>query len=221
MENTRKIGFYNHKGGVAKSSSVINVTYFLQKMGKKILVVDCDSQENSFSFYSIGNIVKSARPSKYENVFYMKWDFYSDSEGEGFDFIIFDLPPTMSDEVKKIIKQCDFVFVPTILGAFEASGLPKVTDEIRRQGTALGGVFVTMYNLKRDSELYADFKTFLHRDMLDTAIPYSETVRESQKYGLALEEYFNERKTPNVRNTRKVAFAYEDLTNEILRRCEQ
>ena len=168
MENTRKIGFYNHKGGVGKTTSVINVTYFLQKSGKRVLVVDCDSQENSYTFFSMDNIVETARPSKYENVFYIKWDFYKDGDSEDFDYVIFDMPPTMSDEVKKIIKQCDFVFVPTILGAFEASGLPKVTDEIRRQGTALGGVFVTMYNTKRDSEVLADFKTFLNRDMLYT-----------------------------------------------------
>ena len=58
-----------------------------------------------------------------------------EQEQAGFDYILFDLPPTMSEKVKQ-----------TILGEFEISGLKKVTDEIHKQGAKLGGVFVTMYS---------------------------------------------------------------------------
>ena len=46
---TKRIALYNNKGGVAKTTSIINLAYSIQKTGKKILVVDCDTQENCFS----------------------------------------------------------------------------------------------------------------------------------------------------------------------------
>lgn len=48
MEN-KKIGIFNNKGGVAKTTSVINLAYSFQKKDKNVLVVDCDTQENCFS----------------------------------------------------------------------------------------------------------------------------------------------------------------------------
>ena len=49
--NTKKIRIFNNKGGVAKTTSVINIAYSLHKADKKVLVVDCDTQENCFDFF--------------------------------------------------------------------------------------------------------------------------------------------------------------------------
>lgn len=46
-----KIGFINQKGGVAKTTSVIEVATCLGKEGKRVLVVDCDQQRH-LSIYS-------------------------------------------------------------------------------------------------------------------------------------------------------------------------
>ncbi|MBC9813367.1 AAA family ATPase [Crocinitomicaceae bacterium CZZ-1] len=40
------ITFYNHKGGVSKTSTTFNVAHLLAEMGKKVLVVDADPQCN-------------------------------------------------------------------------------------------------------------------------------------------------------------------------------
>jgi cellulose biosynthesis protein BcsQ len=50
MKKAFKIGLCNHKGGVAKTTTVINVTYYLQKESIRVLTVDCDSQRNCFAF---------------------------------------------------------------------------------------------------------------------------------------------------------------------------
>ncbi|MDB5263625.1 MAG: putative ATPase involved in chromosome partitioning [Adhaeribacter sp.] len=41
-----KIAFFNHKGGVSKTTSVYNVGWMLTQKGKKVLLVDADSQCN-------------------------------------------------------------------------------------------------------------------------------------------------------------------------------
>ena len=43
----RIISFTNQKGGVAKSTSTINISAILGEMGKKVLVIDIDPQGNS------------------------------------------------------------------------------------------------------------------------------------------------------------------------------
>jgi len=41
------IAFAHHKGGTGKTTSCLNIAGFLQKDGKKVLVVDCDPQANA------------------------------------------------------------------------------------------------------------------------------------------------------------------------------
>lgn len=44
---TRKISFLNYKGGVGKTSCIVNVAACLAEMGKRVLLVDLDTQSNS------------------------------------------------------------------------------------------------------------------------------------------------------------------------------
>ena len=43
----RRISFLNFKGGVGKTSIIVNVAAILAKQGKRVLIVDCDPQSNS------------------------------------------------------------------------------------------------------------------------------------------------------------------------------
>lgn len=45
------ITMYNNKGGVGKTTSVINIAYSLGIMGNKVLVMDLDEQKNSSRFF--------------------------------------------------------------------------------------------------------------------------------------------------------------------------
>ena len=220
----KKIGIYNNKGGVAKTTSIINLAYAFAKRGKRILVVDCDCQENCFSFFFSDKSTKEIFDTEYDNISHTTWDKFNlvkeTSIINEYDYILFDLPPALSDEVKLIIKYLDAVYVPTMLGEFEIQGLKKVTDEINHQGTKLGGIFVTMFQVKNDKELIEDFRRILQNRLMKSVIPYSTTVRESQKSGLPIEAYFIERNVPNIGTAWKIVNAYEALADEILKEVE-
>lgn len=46
MSEYKKIAFFNHKGGVSKTTTVFNVGWMLASKGKKVIMVDADSQCN-------------------------------------------------------------------------------------------------------------------------------------------------------------------------------
>ena len=218
---TKKIALYNNKGGVAKTTSIINLAYSMQKTGKKVLVVDCDTQENCFSFFMTAQNANSILPTNYENVNHTTWTRYVEITGRDtavFDYILFDLPPAMTDEVKQIIRHCGMVYVPTMLGEFEIQGLERVTVEIAKQNARLGGIFVTMFQKQSDAELLQEFRSVLQARLMQTVIPYSRTVRESQKAGLPIEAYFVEKKVPRNESSWKIVNAYERLAAEIMNR---
>ena len=78
------IAFANHKGGVGKTASTINVAYCLNKRKKRVLVVDCDPQGNAAltlgtvspyeqprtvaNLFSGSSFSQTALPSKYEGL---------------------------------------------------------------------------------------------------------------------------------------------------------
>ncbi len=68
------ITMYNNKGGVGKTTSVINIAYSLSRMGKKVLVMDFDEQKNSSRFFLDGNVCKNYAPTRYINIFIMTYD---------------------------------------------------------------------------------------------------------------------------------------------------
>lgn len=219
MEKTKRICIYNNKGGVAKTTSVINLAYCLHKKGKRVLVVDCDMQENCFDFFFSATNADSIFSTEFENISHTTWSRFEklpDKEISAFDIVLFDLPPSLSEEVKQILHQAHVVYVPTILGEFEISGLARVTEEIHRQNVKLGGVFITMYAEKTDAELLEQCRQALQNRLMQTVIPYSKTVRESLKAGLPIEAYFIERKVPHAQSSWKIVNAYDSLAAEIM-----
>lgn len=213
-----KIALFNNKGGVAKTTSVINLAYSMREYGKNVLVVDCDAQENCFNFFLTENSNELILPTDYENISHTTWERYSQlsAEPEGFDFIIFDLPPFISDDIRKILRQSDIVYVPIMLGSFEIAGLRKVTEEINTQDVKLGGIFVTMYQPQDDAELLEQVRNLLKDRLMNTVIPFSRTVRRSLNENLPVGEYFKGR-VPKTKNSWKIVQSYDDLAMEIMR----
>ena len=211
----KKVCIYNNKGGVAKTTSVINIAYALGRLGKKVLVVDCDMQQNCYNFFR-SQKADGINQTDYDNISNAMYASYKKETKKvlnAFDYILFDLPPALNDEVLEVINSSDKVYVPMMLRQFELAGLKKLTEVC---STKLGGIFITMYE-KADKEILDQFRSALKDRMMKAVIPYSRTVINSQREMLPLEEYFIKRGVPrSLKNSWKVVDAYTDLAEEIV-----
>ncbi len=220
----KKICIYNDKGGVGKTTSVINIAYAMHKNNKKVLVVDCDRQKNCFSFFSAEcDSLPKVIPTAYENISnttYSNYNELSESEKEGYDYILFDLPPNLTDTVVEILNSSDKVYVPLMLRQFELSGLVNITEVCNAK---LGGIFVVMHkNKKQDNEILEEVKNSLGNKMMKAVVPYAESVINSQRELLPLEVYFTEKKIPQAfKNCWRIADAYNELATEIMEGVEE
>jgi chromosome partitioning protein len=227
----KTIAIYNNKGGVGKTTTVINLAYILaETKDKKILVIDFDGQQNTSRFFvenvtEFGiekslleeNISPSSAFSKtrYKNIDVVistlkmndiSQDFEKLSKEmqynnlnkikntfDSYDYILFDLPPSLNYMTKSILSISDGVIVPVELGTFAIQGISKVTDTINEVGTTFIGCFVSKFdtNNKSDYALKDMMSSTLGNKMFNTYIPYSNIIRNSINYKITAYEYMH------------------------------
>jgi len=78
----RIIAFFNHKGGVGKTTSSYNVAWGLCKAGKRVLMIDADAQCNLTEiivedYYLNGDITDPASVSAYNSEFFYENNVYT------------------------------------------------------------------------------------------------------------------------------------------------
>ena len=133
------ISVLNQKGGVGKSTLSVNLAAKAHLEGKRTLVLDLDRQGSAFDWYNARkagsrldglNVVRADRAltvPKFQDL------------SKGYDFIVCDGPPRLSDVTRAAAVASDVVLVPVRAGGFdwwaasETIELLDSADDIRGQ----------------------------------------------------------------------------------------
>ena len=205
------ITMYNNKGGVGKTTSVINIAYSLAQMKKKVLVMDFDEQKNSSRFFLEDGDSRGYVECKKTDATHMK-GLLKQRESENYDYIIFDLPPALNDLTLTMLGFCDYVFVPIELGTFAIQGITVVVNTLSRISAKFGGCFVVKFDNENPSDysLLDVLKNALGAKVLSSIIPFSRVIKNSISYRMTAAEYMD---------YMPAAEKYGELTKEIIEIC--
>ncbi len=119
------ISVVNQKGGTGKTTTILNLSYFLASFGKKILLIDLDSQANATSGLGINNFKKTiyellaGQASFFESLIKVRENFYLIPANESLAGANIELVNEEDREFKlaKILEhlpyEYDFVFIDT------------------------------------------------------------------------------------------------------------
>jgi chromosome partitioning protein len=103
------IGVLNQKGGVGKTTLSVNIAAALAQGGARVLLIDADPQGSSLDWSAaregepLFSVVGLPRPSIHKEIAQV---------GKGYDHIIIDGPPRVTDLARSAIMASDVVLIP-------------------------------------------------------------------------------------------------------------
>jgi len=234
----KKIAIINQKGGVAKTTSAINIAIGLGKKGKKVLLMDLDAQANTTTGlgidkleleYTVYDLLKREDYPQYKDLkiedviikkfnidilptnikmsrieselggFPGKENYVKDllKEEDGYDYVIFDCPPSLSMITHNALVAADEVYVPVKTDYYSIEGIADLLNEIEMIKRKLnfklkiGGVFMTMVNKKTllYSETKEKLEKYFSKELFQTSIRVNEEINKAVGKGKSVLDY--------------------------------
>lgn len=136
------IGMLNQKGGVGKTTLSVNIAATLARSGDRVLLLDADPQGSALDWAAarkkdpLFTVVAFPRPTIHKEI---------EQIGRGYDHIVIDGPPRVTDLARSAIMASDVVLVPVQPSPYDiwaAEEIVKMIAEAQVFKENLKSVFV-------------------------------------------------------------------------------
>ncbi len=136
------IGVLNQKGGVGKTTLSVNIAAALAHSGARVLLIDADPQGSALDWSAaregepLFSVVGLPRASVHKEI---------GTVGQGYDHIIIDGPPRVTDLARSAIMASDVVLIPVQPSPYDiwaADEVVKLVQEATVYKDGLKSVFV-------------------------------------------------------------------------------
>jgi len=137
---------------------------------------------------------------------------------DSYDFIIIDCPPSLGLLTLNCLTAADGVVIPLLCEFYSLEGISQLTQTIRHvksrvnPSLVLIGVLVNMYDgrLTLTVQVMEEIKRYFGAKLFARPVPRNVKLSEAPSYGVPIDIYDK---------YSKGARAYEEVTEELIRRC--
>ncbi len=122
------IGLLNQKGGVGKTTLSVNLAASLARTGSRVLLIDADPQGSALDWAAaregppLFSVIGFPRPTIHKEI---------GEIGFGYDYIIIDGPPRVTDLARSAIMASDVVLIPVQPSPYDIWAAEEVVSLIK------------------------------------------------------------------------------------------